>query len=119
MRSIQYSGGRGEVKERYTKVESRRQKKSESIDPKHIREVFLLYSELNSLSELGCSTNQLFIYPIPPSNYFIKGLIDQVSSHRFLHMWLEAEARKRADNWALVNSKASNEYGNSPGRFMS
>ncbi|GBP85032.1 hypothetical protein EVAR_54185_1 [Eumeta japonica] len=37
--SVQYSNARGREKERYIKVESRREKESESVDPKHMRVV--------------------------------------------------------------------------------
>ncbi|GBP13349.1 hypothetical protein EVAR_8258_1 [Eumeta japonica] len=47
--SVQYSKARGREKERYTKVESRREKESESVDPKHMRVVFLLCSKVNSV----------------------------------------------------------------------
>ncbi|GBP34312.1 hypothetical protein EVAR_7363_1 [Eumeta japonica] len=48
--SVQYSNARGREKERYTNVESRREKESESVDPKHMRVVFLLCNEVNSVS---------------------------------------------------------------------
>ncbi|GBP54254.1 hypothetical protein EVAR_36469_1 [Eumeta japonica] len=37
--SVQYSNARGREKERYTKVESRREKESESVNPKRMRVV--------------------------------------------------------------------------------
>ncbi|GBP68773.1 hypothetical protein EVAR_83506_1 [Eumeta japonica] len=47
--SVQYSNARGREKERYTKVERRRAQESKSVDPKHMRVVFLLCSEVNSI----------------------------------------------------------------------
>ncbi|GBP86828.1 hypothetical protein EVAR_62526_1 [Eumeta japonica] len=37
MSSVQYSNARGREKEKYTKVESRREKERESVDLKHMR----------------------------------------------------------------------------------
>ncbi|GBP46533.1 hypothetical protein EVAR_21688_1 [Eumeta japonica] len=48
MSSVQYSNARGREKERYIKVESKREKENDSVDPKHIRVVIQTFRILRN-----------------------------------------------------------------------